>query len=82
MQQLQPRREVWELGFLPLQALCPQLDGPQALLHMHAKLLDRSTCTPSGQCARAIALAGSTASGGQGAPGSDTRVLGPLCAQG
>ena len=49
--QLQPRREVWEHGFLPLHALWPQLDGVQSLLNMHAKLLERATALPSGQCA-------------------------------
>ncbi len=39
---VQPRREVWDYGGLPLQALVPQLDGLQTLLAFHGKLLARS----------------------------------------
>ncbi|PNH12003.1 TBCC domain-containing protein 1 [Tetrabaena socialis] len=46
---MQPRREVWEYGALPLQALCPQLDGVQALLSFHGKLFARSKAGQNGQ---------------------------------
>ncbi|GFR45273.1 hypothetical protein Agub_g6379 [Astrephomene gubernaculifera] len=46
---MQPRREVWEYGGLPLQALCPQLDGVQTLLSFHGKLLARSKTGRNGQ---------------------------------
>ncbi|KAG2495859.1 hypothetical protein HYH03_006097 [Edaphochlamys debaryana] len=46
---MQPRREVWEYGSLPLQALCPQLDGVQTLLAFHGKLFARSKAGRQGQ---------------------------------
>ncbi|PNW78930.1 hypothetical protein CHLRE_09g394880v5 [Chlamydomonas reinhardtii] len=44
-----PRREVWEYGGLPIQALCPQLDNVQTLLSFHGKLFARSKPGPNGQ---------------------------------
>ncbi|KAG2454002.1 hypothetical protein HYH02_001045 [Chlamydomonas schloesseri] len=44
-----PRREVWEYGGLPIQALCPQLDNVQTLLSFHGKLFARGKPGPNGQ---------------------------------
>ncbi|GLC35188.1 hypothetical protein PLESTB_000564000 [Pleodorina starrii] len=46
---MQPRREVWEYGGIPLQSLCPQLDGVQTLLSFHGKLFARSKAGRQGQ---------------------------------
>ncbi|EFJ44041.1 hypothetical protein VOLCADRAFT_121354 [Volvox carteri f. nagariensis] len=46
---MQPRREVWEYGSIPLQSLCPQLDGVQSLLSFHGKLFARSKTGRHGQ---------------------------------
>ncbi|KXZ53345.1 hypothetical protein GPECTOR_7g1240 [Gonium pectorale] len=46
---MQPRREVWEYGALPLQSLCPQLDGIQTLQSFHGKLFSRSKAGSQGQ---------------------------------
>ncbi|GIL89591.1 hypothetical protein Vretimale_1845 [Volvox reticuliferus] len=46
---MQPRREVWEYGGIPLQSLCPQLDGVQTLQSFHGKLFARSKPGRQGQ---------------------------------
>lgn len=39
---MQPRREVWEYGGLPLYSLCPQLDSVATLMVVHGKLFKLS----------------------------------------
>lgn len=46
---LQPRREVWDYGLLPLHGLCPQLDGPNAVLRLHRALHALATVQPDGK---------------------------------
>lgn len=48
MSQLQPRREVWEFGTLPVSVLCPSLDASSLVL-AHSKLLSRSLATDGGE---------------------------------
>jgi hypothetical protein len=55
---LQPRREVWEYGALPVSVLCPFLDSSSLLL-AHSKLLGRSAAGEGGdrECQRGVAAA-------------------------
>ena len=46
--QLQPRREVWEFGTLPLSVLCPFLEN-QSLMLAHSKLLSQSAADAAGE---------------------------------
>ena len=48
MASLQPRREVWEYGTLPVSVLCPSLDSSSLLL-AHSKLLSRSIAVEGGE---------------------------------
>ncbi|GAX83934.1 hypothetical protein CEUSTIGMA_g11358.t1 [Chlamydomonas eustigma] len=48
MAQLQPRREVWEYGTLPMSILCPSLDSSSLVL-AHSKLLTRSSVSHGGE---------------------------------
>lgn len=48
MAKLQPRREVWEYGSLPVSVLCPHLDAPGLLL-AHSKLLSKGKTGEGGE---------------------------------
>ncbi len=48
MANLQPRREVWELGAMPLHVICPNLDSATLML-AHSKLLIRSAVEIGGE---------------------------------